>query len=600
LLGLAWQAAASRWLRSHSGVKIGHKHESLLFARASAHAGAGMLAMEEARVVHKTAYWGAMSLGSPPQQFSVIFDTGSGNLIVPDASCKTAGCAPHKKYSSHASTSSMAVTNENNEGSSEITFGTGQIAGDFYKDKLCIGESLCIDAKFIAADQMSNEPFQEIPFDGIMGLGFKDLSMGAGFNIIDDLNDKHAVPGPGGGSVFSFYVTDGDDSEVTFGGYRSERLASDIVWAPVRVQSWWQVAIDDITFNNKPQNLCEDGCQVAVDTGTSMLAGPSDLVDKLSTMVGAKDDCSNFDSLPHLGFQIGEVVLNLRPDDYMDRSASGCSISLMGLDVPPPKGPVFIFGDPFLRRFVTIYDRSKPAVGFAVAKRAGESTSGLIARVGGGSSPKGTAAETANPFAVHLGLSAGDMTSGSAAGGSGGGSSEPMSTDPSAEADVGTLAPATQPTETSAPMATADSNPSTTFNFVADDPSLALHFDANDATTTSPSVPDSSANVISTTDNVFAHDDPLKAWMGLDDKVPTKATSAPVTSKEAHKDMSAVNEMSAVKREEDAVMEMRKMLRDGFLIQKASHAFPHLVSVKLYRSDSASTALQVNRSRSSQ
>ena len=40
----------------------------------------------------------------------------------------------------------------------------------------------------------------------------------------------------------------------------------------------------------------------------------------------------------------------------------------MALDVPPPKGPVFIFGDSFLRRFVTIDDRAQSKVGFAVAK----------------------------------------------------------------------------------------------------------------------------------------------------------------------------------------------------------------------------------------
>merc|ERR1719162_2636509 len=110
------------------------------------------------------------------------------------------------------------------------------------------------------------------------------------------------------------------------------------------------------------------GCQVAVDTGTSMLAGPSDLVDKLTTKLGAKDDCSNFHELPNIGFKIGDKVLNLSPDDYMDKSSGDCSFSVMSLDVPPPKGPLFIFGDPFLRRFVTIYDRSGPRVGFAVAK----------------------------------------------------------------------------------------------------------------------------------------------------------------------------------------------------------------------------------------
>merc|ERR1719230_644873 len=168
--------------------------------------------------------------------------------------------------------------------------------------------------------------------------------MGDGFNIVDDLNSKGSIPGPNGVSQFSFFVSDGDDSEVTFGGYRPEQMASDIVWAPVKRESWWQIAVDDITFNNRPKNLCDGECQVAVDTGTSMLAGPSDLVDKLTELVGAKSDCSNFDSLPKLGFQIGDRILNLKPDDYMDKSDSGeCDFSLMALDVPPPKGPLFIF-----------------------------------------------------------------------------------------------------------------------------------------------------------------------------------------------------------------------------------------------------------------
>ncbi|CAK0837944.1 unnamed protein product, partial [Prorocentrum cordatum] len=340
----AMLAGASRWMLrsgSRAGSRTALRHESLLFAKVKMASGSGSHAAEEARVVHKTAYWGQMSLGTPPQPFKVIFDTGSGNLIVPSNTCKDPGCAPHRKYDPHATSTGASITNEKNEGSSEITFGTGQIAGDFYKDRLCIGEALCFDSNFIAADQMSAEPFQEIPFDGIMGLGFKDLSMGAGFNIVDDLEAKGGV-----GGVFSFFVSDGDDSEVTFGGYRPERLASDIIWAPVKVESWWQVEIDDITFNDLPQNLCHGACQVAVDTGTSMLAGPSDLVEKLNQMVGAKEDCSNFNELPNLGFQIGDAVLNLRPDDYMDRSPSGCALSLdtiLLFRVLVPHPPLLLF-----------------------------------------------------------------------------------------------------------------------------------------------------------------------------------------------------------------------------------------------------------------
>mmetsp|Transcript_45025 Transcript_45025/g.70263 ORF Transcript_45025/g.70263 Transcript_45025/m.70263 type:complete len:736 (+) Transcript_45025:86-2293(+) len=384
-------------------------------------------------------YYGVVTVGSPAQKFSVVFDTGSGNLIVPSAQCNSAGCKPHTKYNSKASTTSSAIQNEKGEGNAEISFGTGNIAGDFYRDRMCIGESLCIDTNFIAADQESTEPFQEIPFDGIMGLGFKDLSMGKGFNIIDDLSDGGMLPG----GQTSFYLTDGGDSEVTFGGYKAEYLASDILWARVDLESYWQVSIDDITFDNQPKKLCGGGCNVAVDTGTSMLAGPSDLVDKLTNMLGAKDDCSNFNSLPKLGFQIGDKVLNLKPDDYMDSKGSECSLSFMSLDVPPPKGPLFIFGDPFLRRFVTIFDRagagSGSRVGFAVAKHSDDNTppNELISHVGSNSGDAGSPpADGMNAKAVDLHLDSGLMGPGEGADDASDESATPMPT---------TLAPAPPP-----------------------------------------------------------------------------------------------------------------------------------------------------------
>jgi len=316
-------------------------------------------------IVHKTAYWGSIRVGTPAQEFKVIFDTGSGNLILPTAACTSEGCARHKKYDPHQSSTSKEVSNENGDGSTEITFGTGSITGDFYEDRFCIAESLCSQVRFIGSVEQSAVPFSSTPFDGILGLGFKDLSMGQSFNILDDMYETGSLPA----GQFSVFLTEDGSSEITFGGYKQELLASEVVWAPVTHESYWQVAVGDITFDNVDTGLCgAAGCQVAVDTGTSMLAGPPRLVSSLQEKVSAKEDCSNFDQLPNIGFKIGNKILNLKPEDYMDRDESGCSFSLMPLDVPPPRGPLFIFGDPFLRRFVTIYDKSGPAVGFAVSK----------------------------------------------------------------------------------------------------------------------------------------------------------------------------------------------------------------------------------------
>merc|ERR1719265_2477222 len=167
--------------------------------------------------------------------------------------------------------------------------------------------------------------------------------------------------------LFSVFFSDSDaeSSEITFGDIKEEHMASEMFWELVsRDTGYWQVQIKDIAINNKLQSLCSD-CQVAVDTGTSQLAGPTDVINELSSRLNVKHDCSNYAGLPDLGFVMGEHILNLKPQDYVDKGPDGCDVSLMPLDVPPPNGPLFIFGDPFLRKYYTSYDRANNKVGFA-------------------------------------------------------------------------------------------------------------------------------------------------------------------------------------------------------------------------------------------
>jgi len=198
--------------------------EELLFARRKvvrAHHKWSLKFANAMEVIHKTAYWGTVKLGTPAQEFKVIFDTGSGNLILPAKSCSMAGCDSHKKYSPKDSSTASAVVNERGESSTEISFGTGDISGDYYQDKFCIAENLCTPVRFVAATQQSAEPFSETPFDGILGLGFKDLSMGERFNILDELNANKELPA----GTFAVYLTDDANSEITFGGYKPDQVA---------------------------------------------------------------------------------------------------------------------------------------------------------------------------------------------------------------------------------------------------------------------------------------------------------------------------------------------------------------------------------------
>lgn len=324
------------------------------------------------KVVHKTAYYGKIEVGTPRQTFTVVFDTGSGNLMLSSTYCQSRACTMHKRFDRKASATAEDIEADGSPSRKgaprdqiTVTFGTGEISGVFLQDDVCIG-NLCTNVRFVGATDETDEPFTSFNFDGVLGLALPQMSQGPEFSVMDHLVSSKALKQP----LFSVFLSDSEleSSEITFGDLKDEHMASSMFWQPVsRSTGYWQVQIADITINNKRQSLCNN-CQVAVDTGTSQLAGPTDVIKDLSNRLNVKSDCSNYHNLPDLGFVIGGNVLNLKPQDYVDKSGEGCEVSLMPLDVPPPNGPLFIFGDPFLRKYYTAYDRANNRVGFATAR----------------------------------------------------------------------------------------------------------------------------------------------------------------------------------------------------------------------------------------
>jgi hypothetical protein len=333
----------------------------------------------DSKVIHKTAYFGNVELGHSKQSFQVVFDSGSGNLVVPSTECSSEACISHVRYDQSLSPSARRVSCNGDFDESQgvspdddvtITFGTGKIWGRCVRDEICLG-SVCFHSSFIATTYESKSPFMSFNFDGVLGLALPQMSQGTQFNTMDRLKASERLHQ----TVYSVYLSSADSdvevSEVTFGSIKTSHMASDMHWVPVsRSTGYWEVEISDITLDDHPQELCA-GCYVAVDTGTSELAGPSNVIQELAERLQVRTDCSNFHQLPRLGFLVGGQILNLEPKDYVDEASSSCEVSLMPLDVPPPKGPLFVFGIPFLEKFYTVYDNVNKQVGFAVAKHVG-------------------------------------------------------------------------------------------------------------------------------------------------------------------------------------------------------------------------------------
>jgi len=326
------------------------------------------------RVQHTSEYFGEVTVGTPPQSFLVVFDTGSGNLLLPQEDCKDEACRRHTRFNAQKSNSTLQLVDADNntqvgpDGSRDvvtITFGTGEMSGVYIRDRICIAESMCCEADFVGAIDESDEPFGAVPFDGILGLSMPQLGEGAAFSVVDRLVKEGAI------SKFIFGVFfgyDGEESEITFGKFRRERMVGSLVWAPVTVAGYWQVQMEDVVVDGEAQNLCPNKCQVAVDTGTSQLAGPENIVDRLTDKMDVAADCSNMHALPTLGLLVAGRSLTLSPQDYVARSGNVCTLAIMPLDVPPPRGPLFIMGDPFLKKYYTVYDQTRARVGFALAR----------------------------------------------------------------------------------------------------------------------------------------------------------------------------------------------------------------------------------------
>ncbi|XP_050028366.2 lysosomal aspartic protease-like [Dermacentor andersoni] len=332
--------------------------------------------MEPLKNYVNAQYYGNITLGTPPQVFSVIFDTGSSNLWVPSSKCpaRVPGCRVHRKY--HSSRSSTYVQNGTHF---EIEYGSGAVAGELSIDTLGIGEARVKGQMFAEVTEEISPAFTIGKFDGILGLGYPQ---GAVLNVTP-VFDNMVAQGLAVTRVFAFYLnrnlSDPSGGEVLFGGVDKAHYKGRVTYLPVTKKGYWQFKMDGIKISGKT-TFCKRGCQAIADTGTSAIVGPSDEIDKLNRRIRAKEvspgeyvvNCKSLPHLPKISFNLNKREFVLDPEDYVFKvTENGTTICLSGfvaMDVPLPLGPLWILGDRFIGRYYTIFDRGNDRVGFADAR----------------------------------------------------------------------------------------------------------------------------------------------------------------------------------------------------------------------------------------
>jgi len=311
-------------------------------------------------------FYGPIAVGTKGQTLNVIFDTGSSNLWVPSKNCTN--CGFHPKYD-HSKSSTYVP----NGTKFEIRYASGPVAGYLSQDSVTVGDVTTKSNLFAEITDVSGlgPAYALGKFDGILGMAYQSISVDHIPTIFQNMLEQKVIEKP----VFGFYLSNDPDKagELDFGGIDPVHFTGQLTYVPVTQQTYWTVAMDDLTISGKSYTKVR---KAVVDSGTSLIAGPAADVKAIAAAVGAHAlihgeyiiDCGKIQTAPSINIELSGKIYELKPVDYILNVQGSCLLGLVGLNIPPPTGPLWILGDPWIRKFYTVFNFGENTVGFAVAK----------------------------------------------------------------------------------------------------------------------------------------------------------------------------------------------------------------------------------------
>uniref|UniRef100_A0A8C3FUC7 Peptidase A1 domain-containing protein n=1 Tax=Chrysemys picta bellii TaxID=8478 RepID=A0A8C3FUC7_CHRPI len=300
-------------------------------------------------------YYGTISIGTPAQDFTVVFDTGSSNLWVPSVYCSSTACSkspatPLALIHHQSSPSSMAVA----------------VVSDYPHSSPKVGGIADTKQIFGLSETEPGSTFYYVPYDGILGLAFPNISSSGATPVFDNMMNEadHSW-------IFLDSPVSSDEqsgSFVMFGGIDSSYHSGSLNWIPLSAETYWEITMDSITIDGETI-ACSNSCQAIIDTGTSLLAGPSTGISNIDSYIGASNgtvriSCSAMSSLPNIVFTINGIKFPVPASAYIiDVNESGsCTSGFQSIDVPTSSGELWILGDVFIRQYYVVFDRANKQV----------------------------------------------------------------------------------------------------------------------------------------------------------------------------------------------------------------------------------------------
>ncbi|XP_070695091.1 pepsin A-like [Pempheris klunzingeri] len=305
------------------------------------------------------SYYGVVSIGTPPQSFTVIFDTGSSNLWVPSVYCSGQACENHNRFNPQQSSTfkwgSQALS---------IQYGTGSMTGYLAIDTVEVG-SLSVANQVFGLSKTEAAFMANMKADGILGLAFQSIASDNVVPVFYNMVSQGLVSQ----NLFSVYLSGNSEqgSEVLFGGTDASLYTGEITWIPLTSASYYQIKMDSVTINGQTV-ACAGGCQAIIDTGTSLIVGPSNDINNINSWVGASTDqygdatvnCQNIQSMPDVTFTLNGNAFTVPASAYVSQGGYGCNTGF-----GQGGSQLWILGDVFIREYYAVFDVGAQYIGLA-------------------------------------------------------------------------------------------------------------------------------------------------------------------------------------------------------------------------------------------
>uniref|UniRef100_A0A915NYW9 Peptidase A1 domain-containing protein n=1 Tax=Meloidogyne floridensis TaxID=298350 RepID=A0A915NYW9_9BILA len=237
---------------------------------------------------------------------------------------------------------------------------------------------ICTDTNqgFGCATSEPGQTFEDVAFDGILGMAWNSISVGLVSQPLSQIFKNHQLCAE---KRFAFWLTNDNydvtnstiGGEFTLCGTNSERYKEPIFWCPLMSTDYWRLSLTSVSLDSLV--LSSTNASAILDTGTSLIAGPSSIINKINAKIGAQNylggwlnlNCSTLNKLPSVHFTLGGNNFTLNPADYVIQiDKNTCLSGFASVDL---NGNMWILGDLFITKWYTIFDHENKRVGLAEA-----------------------------------------------------------------------------------------------------------------------------------------------------------------------------------------------------------------------------------------